>query len=315
MLLLLGCQPIDDYRYQSNTEITEIPDQLSTEQTPYIVPRSDFQVFVPDDWVATYDNGPYSDDPAVLKIEPDSTSLSFLVLGHKFHENQDKQTFIEQWLHTGKIINTEQVASDSLSGVIGFSSPDDNENVNALLIIGTENQVIIISNYISSQQIDEAKEIFIQLLAMVKIENENPRKAELADRQTIGDTNFTIQRLTGYRIRPFTDSSIQMEGTLDGLSPRIDILWYFFDDEQAAQEWLLMRMPQYVQHENITINGIEGFIEEFDNDGGRLKVAKVVMGNQGLVLNLVGSASMPQENNDVFYTVLESIEWDGQSKD
>ena len=313
IFLLMGCQSIANTNQESNSKMSENDPNL------YFVPQSDFQVDIPDGWTAKYQTGPYSDDLTTLFLHSESEVFNSLAIsGYKFHENQDyndRQAFIDHWQNIQNINNPSQISFGTLSGISGFSEPSIDRVVNILAILGTEGQVAIIIGTTTLQQTDLAQDILNEILASLIIEEENPRKATLEERNFIGDSNFTLQRLTYYQITSPIGNSIQVKNNLDGLSPYLNIFWHNFDNEQAAQDWLSMEKPRDGQYTPITVNRIDGFVEEFNEGQDPLKIATFAKGDQGLTVVLFGSTSMPNENNDVFYTAIESIEWNEQSGD
>ena len=300
----------------------------------YDVPRSDFTISLPDTWIVEEDNRRPTGDPFILNVksEENETNL-FGLTGHRFHEYQSKEGFIDRWFESYQNVDIEEVEFGVLTGYFGVSKLDENDYISLVGILGTDNQVVVILGNTQFEHRAEAKSLFEDVMSNVRLDEETPRKAELEERQRIGDSIFSIKRLRDYSFRQMEDLSWAEMSSMDGLAPKLSISTHFFDKkdipggwdipsgwnifvgEEGAQKWLLSnRYDDDNDVQSIEVNGMKGVVEEFELDegqeAGNLMKAYFVCEDQGLALTLFGWSMLKEENEDVFYTALFSIECD-----
>jgi hypothetical protein len=307
----------DSYRTNVVTT-TRTVDSTTTLESGYTIknqaiPQSDFTLSVPSEWEVEPAIHPLIIEPTGLYLKQSGGEIEYVIFSYRFHEGQNPSSVRESFLEQNQIANSELFYVEGIEGMVGYSSPDTNDEVKHLGIAMAEKQLLVFAEYnLPVHLLEESTTMLHQLLHSVEIGEEHDRKVRLAERQSLGSSGFTIQRLENYYLMPDGYNAFRMENLLDPLAPTLIIKIVDFDNEESAMSWLMKKDKDYMLLEQIQMNDIEGYIAEPLSmpDVGSRKFAFLISGREGLEVILYSHYTLPNESEDVFQTAVESILWE-----
>lgn len=297
-----------DEKLEPDLTDTSLVNDENMQQIP--IPRTDFVLTLPMGWKYELleQTEPYG---IQINGSPEKSEMLVSVVGQRLHENQDTRIIIENFLGNDSSYEVQKYEVDGISHLVAI---DKNGSPLQFAFLETDTQFVIVAGTSPYRKTDR---VFDFVLNSLEIIEERPREAIPAERYQLGDSSFSIRRLEEYKIEPFLENSfkVKYDWLGDLMAPQLDLMLFRFENSNMASKWLTSQeRPDYsnIIQRLDTLN-IEGFVEEPIEkvDYGPTKSAVMICGNEGLSVTLISAPNMPTENEDVFWTAIETIECDG----